>query len=57
MRVEDPAPVPEIEAHRSEKQLEAIYAVRFESTELWGDDAEPGAVVHVDLYERYLEPV
>jgi nitrile hydratase subunit beta len=54
--VEEPAPVPEMEAHRREKLDEAIYAVRFESSELWGDAAEDHAGVHVDLYEHYLEP-
>jgi nitrile hydratase len=53
--LEEPAPIPEVEAHRKEKLLETIYAVRFDGRELWGDGAEPGAVVHVDLYERYLE--
>lgn len=53
--VEDRAPVPEIEAHRREKVVESIYAVRFDATELWGEHASENAVVHVDLYERYLE--
>jgi nitrile hydratase len=29
--------------------------VRFAATELWGDDADPAASVHVDLFESYLE--
>ena len=49
------APVPELEAHRRERVVEPTYAVRFDLTELWGDGAEAGAV-HVDLYDRYLEP-
>ena len=49
------APVPELEAHRRERVVEPTCTVRFEMAELWGDEAEPG-VVHVDLYERYLEP-
>ena len=48
------APVPELEAHRGERVVEPTCTVRFELTELWGPDAEPGCV-HVDLYERYLE--
>ena len=31
------------------------YAVRFEGAELWGDGAEPGICVHIDLFEPYLE--
>jgi nitrile hydratase len=32
-----------------------LYNVRFEGSELWGEDAEPGLVVHLDLFESYLE--
>jgi len=55
IRVGNPEPVPEMEAHRSEVVLETTYCVRFASTELWGPDAEPNAAVNVDLYEQYLE--
>ncbi len=34
---------------------EPVYAVAFDSAELWGDDVERH-VVHADLWERYLEP-
>ena len=34
---------------------EPVYAVAFDSSELWGDDVERH-VVHADLWERYLEP-
>jgi nitrile hydratase len=51
------APVPELEAHLQQKVDEQTYAVRFAARELWGDTAEPNNVVHVDLYDRYLEPV
>jgi nitrile hydratase subunit beta len=50
-----PAPVPEIEAHRREVVEEPVYTVRFEGADLWGEAAEAGTAVHVDLYERYLE--
>jgi nitrile hydratase beta subunit len=33
-----------------------LYAVKFPSTELWGEDGEDGDAVHVDLFEMYLEP-
>ena len=49
------APVPELEAHRQERVVEPTCTVRFDLAELWGDGAEPGTV-HVDLYDRYLEP-
>jgi nitrile hydratase beta subunit len=32
---------------------EAVYRVRFAMRDLWGDDAEPGALF-IDLWERYL---
>ncbi|HEX2565202.1 MAG TPA: nitrile hydratase subunit beta [Acidimicrobiales bacterium] len=32
---------------------EAVYRVRFDMGDLWGDDAEPGAL-YIDLWERYL---
>ena len=34
-----------------------LYSVRFESEELWGDSAEPGASLYIDMWEGYLEPV
>jgi nitrile hydratase beta subunit len=33
-----------------------VYAVCFESSDLWGARAEPGADLVIDLYEKYLEP-
>jgi nitrile hydratase len=33
-----------------------LYSVRFESTEIWGEDAEHNASVYVDLWEECLEP-
>jgi nitrile hydratase subunit beta len=56
-RVEEPANVPEIEAHLGRQEPETVYGVRFDGVELWGEAAEPGTSVHVDLYERYLDPV
>ena len=32
-----------------------LYTVRFDGTELWGEDAEPGTTVSVDAFEPYLE--
>ena len=50
------APSPELEAHGGEKVAEAVYAVRFESTELWGDEASEHSCVHVDSTSSYLDP-
>jgi nitrile hydratase len=33
-----------------------LYCVRFEGVELWGEEAEPGQSVLLDLFECYLEP-
>jgi nitrile hydratase subunit beta len=33
-----------------------VYSVRFDSRELWGDDAEPFGLT-IEMYESYLEPV
>jgi nitrile hydratase subunit beta len=56
VRVDAVAPIPEVEAHRRERVPDPTYGVRFDAAELWSDDAEPDAVVHVDLYDCYLEP-
>ena len=56
VRIEPTAPVPEVEAHRRQRLLESTYGVRFEAAELWNNTTDTNAAVHVDLYERYLEP-
>jgi len=33
-----------------------LYSVRFEASELWGEDAAGNAAVYLDLWEDYLEP-
>jgi nitrile hydratase len=55
-RVDGVAPVPEVEAHRREQVADHTYGVRFTLTEVWGAEADANAAIHVDLYERYLEP-
>ncbi len=47
---------PDTNAHHQGEQPQYVYAVRFEGRELWGDVAEAGSFVHVDLFESYLEP-
>ena len=36
--------------------VQQLYSVRFEGPELWGDSAEPGTALHIDMWEGYLEP-
>jgi nitrile hydratase len=47
---------PDTHAHGLGEDPQHVYCVRFEAPELWGDAAEPGTAVHVDLFERYLDP-
>ena len=47
---------PDTNAHGEGAQPHSLYSVRFEATELWGATAESCAPVHLDLWERYLEP-
>jgi nitrile hydratase beta subunit len=54
VRVDADSPVPELEAHAGRRVVESAYCVGFTAAELWGEDGD-GTVVHVDLYERYLE--
>ncbi len=47
---------PDANAHGAGERPQYLYTVRFDATELWGPDVEPGASVHLDLFEPYLEP-
>jgi nitrile hydratase len=47
-------PFPDAHAHGVPADDEPTYDVRFRSTELWPDAAEP-ALVHVGVFESYLE--
>ena len=49
-------PFPDAHAHGVEAEDERTCDVRFVSTELWPDAAEP-AMVHVGVFESYLEPL
>jgi nitrile hydratase beta subunit len=55
VRRDKAASVPDIEAHSDRRRIEPIYCVGFEASELW-QDGQPGNVVHVDLWDSYLEP-
>lgn len=46
--------LPDTHAHLVGENPQPVYSVQFASTELWGSDAEPFAVI-VDCYEDYLE--
>jgi len=48
--------LPDAHAHGHGRQPQPLYAVRFEGRELWGESAEPGHSVYLDLWESYLEP-
>ena len=48
--------LPDTNAHGQGECPELVYAVRFSGEELWGEAAEPGTCVHIDLFESYLEP-
>ncbi len=47
---------PDSNAHLQGERPHYVYTVRFDARELWGPRAEPNAVVHLDLWEPYLEP-
>jgi nitrile hydratase len=55
VRVDPVAAVPELDTHHRRRVMESVYSVRFGLAELWGE-AEDGASIFVDLFERYLEP-
>ncbi|HEY5647302.1 MAG TPA: nitrile hydratase subunit beta [Pseudomonadales bacterium] len=46
--------LPDSNAHGRGEHAQHLYCVRFEGAELWGDEAEPGQAVHLDLFESYL---
>ncbi|MDX1382759.1 MAG: nitrile hydratase subunit beta [Thermoanaerobaculia bacterium] len=46
---------PDTNAHDLGESPQHVYCVGFTGRELWGDEAEPGTSVHVDLFESYLE--
>lgn len=48
--------LPDTNAHGQGEHAQHCYAVRFDGEELWGEEAEPGTSVCIDLFERYLEP-
>lgn len=55
VRVDGLFSLPDVEAHTTRRVMEGTYAVRFLARDLWAD-ADEHAVVHVDLWDSYLEP-
>lgn len=47
---------PDAHARGDGEDPQHLYNVRFDAAALWGPDAEPHAVLHIDLFEPYLEP-
>jgi nitrile hydratase subunit beta len=48
--------LPDANAHGHGEQPEPVYSVRFAGEELWSSSSEPREVVHLDLWESYLDP-
>ncbi len=55
VRVDGRFPLPDVAAHGTAACDQYAYNVRFDGQELWGDSADTGAAIHVDLWESYLE--
>ena len=55
-RIQPAALLPDTNAHFIAENPQHVYSVRFDSTELWGPEAERFTTC-VDLYESYLEAV
>ena len=53
--VHGPSPLPDTNAHHRSLDREPVYTVAFDAGELWGDAAEPGVRVSIDLWQSYLE--
>lgn len=47
---------PDTRAHERGENPQAVYNVRFEARELWGEQAEANTYTHIDLSESHLEP-
>lgn len=45
---------PDSNAHGHGEDPQHLYTVQFAATELWGESAEAGAHVYIDLFEPYL---
>lgn len=48
---------PDTNAHGRGEEPQHLYTVQFTGEVLWGETAEPGVLVHLDLFEPYLQAV
>lgn len=48
--------LPDTRAHNVGENLQPVYNVAFDATEVWGPQAEANVLVNVDLMEDYLNP-
>jgi len=55
-RLRGPQTFPDTNAHGLGTQPQMVYCVRFDGRELWGEQAEPGQALYLDLWDRYLDP-
>jgi nitrile hydratase len=46
---------PDTNAHGRGEDPQHLYTMAFDGEELWGPEGETGVVVHLDLFEPYLE--
>jgi nitrile hydratase len=53
--IQPAAVLPDTHAHFVAENAQPVYAVAFDSRELWGDDAESFTLT-IDCYDDYLEP-
>lgn len=49
--------LPDARAHGEGEALQPVYNVAFAAADVWGDGAEAGSLVRVDLWQDYLEAV
>ena len=55
VRVDGRFPLPDVAAHSGASCDQYSYNLRFAGRDLWGEAAGSAEVVHVDLWESYLE--
>lgn len=48
---------PDTLAHDQGEHAQPLYTVRFEASELWGENVSRRDCVYIDLWEAYLEPL
>lgn len=56
-RVQERSVLPDVRATRNGAVWEHVYMVVFDAQELFGDRAEPGQELTLDVWESYIEPL